>query len=93
LTDEITIRRLAQRAGVSGTELLATAGQPGFGDALEIPLETRIDELLDAAESSELRAQKAEDTAARLLHSHAEELRALARLYLRRMAAAGEGQR
>ncbi len=90
MADEITIRRLAQRAGVSGTELLSTAGQSGFGDALEIPLEARIDELLDAAESSDRRADKAEDTATRLFRAHAEELRALARLYLRRLAAAGE---
>ncbi len=89
MADEITIRRLAQRAGASGTDLLSTAGRTGFGDALEIPLEARIDELLDAAEAADHRADNAEDTATALFHSHAEELRALAVLYLRRMAAAG----
>jgi hypothetical protein len=87
MTDEITIRRLAARAGVSGSDLLATAGQPGFAEELEIPLESRIDEMLDAAETADHRAEQADDTATVLFHAQADELRALARLYLRRMAA------
>ncbi len=89
MTDEITIRRLAQRAGVSASELVATAGQSGFADSLEIPLEGRIDELLDAAETADRRANRAQDTATALFHAQSEELRTLAVLYLRRMAAGG----
>jgi hypothetical protein len=90
MADEITIRRLAQRAGVSASELVATAGRTGFADSLEIPLEGRVDELLDAAETADHRADRAQDTATLLFHAQAEELRTLAVLYLRRMAAGQE---
>ncbi len=89
MADEITIRRLAQRAGVSSSELVTAAGESTFADRLETPLEGRIDELLDAAETADHRADQAQDTATALFHAQAEELRALAVLYLRRMAAAG----
>jgi hypothetical protein len=92
MADQITIRRLAARAGISGDELIASAGRPGFGEEGEVRLDARIDEMLDAAETADYRADQADDMATVLLHAQADELRALARLFLRRMAASAKSE-
>ena len=90
--NEDKIRQLAVRAGISAEELLGSARQSDLSDALEAADEAKIGEMLDDAEAADRAAEQATDQAvAQASRDKAQELRAVARLYLFRMAAAREG--
>ncbi len=90
---EDTIRRLTTRAGVSANDLLALARGPGISPAAVEAIEKATDAWLDLAEEAARSAQQTVDpVAVPLLHSAAEDSRALAQEYLKRLADAIGGK-
>ncbi len=91
---EDTIRRLTTRAGVSANDLLSLARRPGISSAAMAAIEKATDAWLDLAEEAERSVQQTVDpVAVTLLRSAAEDSRALAQEYLKRLAdAIGAGQ-